>query len=240
MERPKIICHMMASLDGKIIGDFFGEDRTAYFIDQYEKIHTAYGSKAWMIGRISVQEHLGIGEFVAETKDVPNFPRTDYVTNNDADKYIVAVDPSGKIDWKNSHITEGRESSIGDHVIEVLTEKVSDSYLANLQNLGISYIFGGKETLDFKVVVKKLKDLFSIDQILLEGGAVLNGSLLNEGLIDELSLLVLPVVDGSANSKTIFETDSALKNFKSVNFVLDDVEKLENEGLWMKYSVKRD
>ena len=40
---------------------------------------------------------------------------------------------------------------------------------------------------------------------LLEGGGHLNGSLLKAGLVDELSLLHYPVIDGAASSPTIFE-----------------------------------
>lgn len=35
------------------------------------------------------------------------------------------------------------------------------------------YIFGGIKRLDFAVVVEKLKHLFLIDELLLEGGGVL-------------------------------------------------------------------
>lgn len=45
--------------------------------------------------------------------------------------------------------------------------------------------------MDFAVVVEKLKQLFLIDELLLERWGVLNGSFLNEDLIDELSLVFL-------------------------------------------------
>lgn len=102
----------------------------------------------------------------------------------------------------------------------MLTEQVSDAYLAYLKNLGISYIFGGKERLNFSVVVRKLKQLFSIDELMLEGGGVLNGSFLNENLIDELSLVIVPIVDGASNSVTLFEMDSSMKQQPSANFSL--------------------
>jgi riboflavin biosynthesis pyrimidine reductase len=127
-----------------------------------------------------------------------------------------------------------------DHIIEVLTEQVSDAYLAHLKNLGISYIFGGKERLNFTVVVEKLKNLFSIDKLMLEGGGFLNGSFLNEGLIDELSLILVPIADGASNSVTLFETSSFLTNQHPVNFFLKEVEKLNDGGLWLKYVTKHD
>jgi riboflavin biosynthesis pyrimidine reductase len=92
--------------------------------------------------------------------------------------------------------------------------------------------------LDFTVVVEKLKHLFSIDRLLLEGGGVLNGTFLNEGLIDELSLIIAPIADGSSNSLTLFETSSHLKKQPPVNFFLKEIEKLDDGGLWLKYVTK--
>ncbi|PRR89502.1 dihydrofolate reductase family protein [Bacillus atrophaeus] len=80
----------------------------------------------------------------------------------------------------------------------------------------------------FTVVVKKLKNLFSIDKLMLEGGGFLNGSFLNEGLIDELSLILVPIADGTSNSVTLFETSSFLTNQQPVNFFLKEIEKLDD------------
>lgn len=35
--RPYIICHMLTSLDGEIIGDYLREERTESFIKEYEE-----------------------------------------------------------------------------------------------------------------------------------------------------------------------------------------------------------
>lgn len=230
---------MLTSLDGKIIGDYLKEKRTRYFIEEYEKIHGHYGCKAWMCGRITMEEHFTFGhQLDLKHEDIPSIPRTDYVANKDAKSFAVAVDPSGKLGWTKNYITD--DYGLGDHIIEVLTEQVSDAYLVHLQKIGISYIFGGKERLNFIVVVKKLKNLFSIDKLMLEGGGYLNGSFLNERLIDELSLILVPIADGASNSVTLFETSSFLTNPHPVNFFLKEVKKLDDGGLWMKYVTKHD
>ena len=60
------------------------------------------------------------------------------------------------------------------------------------------YLFAGEQELDCALALHKLKEWFHIDRLLLAGGAVMNASLLQNGLIDELSVLVAPVVDGGA------------------------------------------
>jgi riboflavin biosynthesis pyrimidine reductase len=240
LERPYIICHMLTSLDGKIIGDYLDEDRAQYFIDQYEKIHDRYGCKAWICGRVTMEEHFTFGHKLdLKQEKISTIPRTDFVANKNAKTYAVAVDPSGKLGWTKNYISEGRENSTGNHIVEVLTEQVSDAYLDYLKKIDISYIFGGKEQLGFTVVVEKLKNLFLIDQLILEGGGVLNGSFLNEGLIDELSLVLVPIADGASSSLTLFETISLLKKPEPVNFFLKSIEKLDDGGLWMKYVTKQ-
>ena len=230
---------MATSLDGKIIGDFLRVDRAAYFSDEYERIHGQYGCKAWMCGRVTMEEHFTFGHKLNLKQDsIPTIPRTDYVANKDAKTFAIALDPSGKLGWTENKIAPWNEYRSEDHIIEVLTEQVSDAYLAYLKNLGISYIFGGKERLYFSVVVEKLKNLFSIDELMVEGGGFLNGSFLNEGLIDELSLMLVPIADGASNSLTLFETSSFLTNQHPVNFYLKDVKKLDDGGLWLKYVTK--
>ncbi|WP_339315122.1 hypothetical protein [Paenibacillus sp. FSL R10-2734] len=68
----------------------------------------------------------------------------------------------------------------------------------------------------------------------------MNGSFLNEDLIDELSLVLVPFADGASDSVTLFENKASLKNKQSANFSLKSVDKLNDDGLWMKYVTKRD
>ncbi|WP_312148417.1 RibD family protein [Paenibacillus odorifer] len=240
MDRPYIICHMLTSLDGKIIGDFLNEDRTAYFIQAYEEIDERYECKAWMCGRITMEEHFTQGNTLElKSEDILAIPRMDYVAQKTAKSYAVAVDPSGKLGWTTNSISKVNDDQTGDHIIEVLTEQVPDAYLNHLRQLGISYIFGGKDKLDFNLVVKKLKSVFSIDELLLEGGGFVNGSLLSQGLIDELSLILVPIADGASKSVTLFETGAYLQNSQPVNFFLKSIEKLDDDGLWIRYLTKK-
>ena len=87
-----------------------------------------------------------------------------------------------------------------------LAKRISTSNVDN-----ISYIFAGKEELDFQLAVEELGKLFPIQTIMLEGGGHINGSLLNEGLIDELSLLLLPLADGTPKTPTTFEVGEYLQ-----------------------------
>lgn len=50
MERPFVVCHMLASLDGKIDGAFFGAQQTAPALQVYGELRGFYGCQATLYG----------------------------------------------------------------------------------------------------------------------------------------------------------------------------------------------
>lgn len=125
----------------------------------------------------------------------------------------------------------------GDHVITILTEAVPDAYLAHLRDIGVSYIFAGAEHIHLKTALEKLYTLFGIKKLMLEGGAHINGSFLNEGLIDELHQLLLPIADGTIETSTLFEIDASVKKKGARMLKLEKVKQIEDDVLWLTYKV---
>ncbi|MDQ0269603.1 RibD family protein [Cytobacillus purgationiresistens] len=130
---------------------------------------------------------------------------------------------------------EGRR---GQHIITVLSENVSNQYLAHLRAIGVSYIFAGKSNrLDLKLALDKISRYYNITEFMLEGGGYINGSFLSAGLVDELSLILVPMVEGTNNSISLFEYgDNPFR--PGVEFTLQKVEPLENNILWLRYRLK--
>ena len=62
----------------------------------------------------------------------------------------------------------------------------------------------------------------------------MNASLLQEGLIDELSILVAPVVDGG-DGAALFRRGNILPVHPPMAFTLKDIKQLEGDGLWLRY-----
>lgn len=165
-------------------------------------------------------------------------PHEDYVAQRNALSYVVAVDPSGRLGWKENTIHDYAKRPPA-HIIEILTEQVSDAYLAYLQKIGISYLFAGEKQINCSLLVSKLKNLFGIQRLLLEGGGYLNGSFMNAGMIDELSLVVAPIADGDSHTVTLFEKADYLEKGIPMEFGLVRVDRLGESGLWLQYKTKR-
>ena len=96
-----------------------------------------------------------------------------------------------------------------------MSEQVKDEYLSYLQDIGVSYIFAGKDDFDILLAVSKLYDLFGIKKLLLEGGSIINGAFNKVGIIDEVSLVVVPIT-GSTLDKPLFY-EGNVENYKLVN-----------------------
>lgn len=225
--KPHVICHMVASLDGRIITSRWGKKPN---INAYETTAATFDAQAWLCGRVTMEVDFTDGLQPNLQPGTAPPDRHDFVADTAATSFAIAIDAHGKLGWEAGHIDD-------DHVIAVLTEQVSPAYLAYLRRQGVSYIFGGAKELDFKLVLTKLGKLFPIKTVLLEGGGHINGSLLKAGLVDELSLLHYPVIDGAGSSAAVFEQGEQLG--PPAKLRLKHVEQLPDDLVWLRYDVLR-
>lgn len=239
MKRPFVICHMLASLDGKIDGAFFGAPETAPALKTYGELREFYGCQATLYGTTTMLGGYADGR-VSKLPPLPQgFPKKDWINSDrkSLGNFIVSVDAKGELAFLSDTIEKKGRSAA--HVIEVLTEQASPEYLDYLQKQGVSYLFAGKERLDCALLLKKLWELFGIEKLMVAGGGIMNWSFLLEGLIDELSLVIAPVADGSTTAVSIFERADFLPNSIPVGFHLKEVKILDGDVLWLRYNINR-
>ncbi|GGP08857.1 RibD family protein [Oceanobacillus neutriphilus] len=238
MNRPYIFCHMEVSVDGKIIGKFMGtpegkkSGKLFYNLAFGENPH--YRHQGWLSGRTTTDDNFTKYKEPDLDKNAAPVPEGDFVVETNLDKYYVSVDASGKLGWTSNELKYQDTTA---HVLEVLTEKASNEYKAMLRKLNIPYIIAGKDSLDFQVVVQKLREKFHIETLMLGGGGVLNWSFIQAGLCDEVSIVISPSADGSADSPSLFETKEGLSDDTPVSFTLKDVEAKEDGCVWLRYLV---
>jgi riboflavin biosynthesis pyrimidine reductase len=223
--KPYVICHMAASVDGRIATA--GWNLSPEGRAEYERTAATYHAEAWMCGRITMAAYAR--GTAPQAQSIPvTLAKTDFVAPHTETTYAVAVDPRGKLYWHTNAID-------GDHVVAVLTEQVSDDYLACLQAQQVSYLFAGTHTLDVASALDKLAALFQVKTVLLEGGGKLNGAMLRAGLIDELSLLVAPLADGTNGTPTVFDALEQTPSPVPVHFLLQAVEQRADGIVWLRY-----
>ena len=103
-----------------------------------------------------------------------------------------------------------------------------------MKQKGVSYIFCGKEKIDIQVMNEKLYSLFGIKKLMLEGGGLTDSLFLEADCIDEMSLVIVPLVDGSKDGVNLFEE----KSCNIQEYELKTVEELPQNGLWLNYKKK--
>ena len=67
----------------------------------------------------------------------------------------------------------------------------------------------------------------------------MNGSFLQEDLIDEVSIVMAPVADGNTESVSIFERSGFLPDRAPSAFSLLSADRTAGDGLWLRYALKK-
>ena len=230
--KPHVICHMVSSLDGRILPNRW-RPKGAHEAGLFERLHEQLQGDAWLVGRVTGREFAKAEAYPARTDRT--YPREPWFARRDAPAYGIVLDANGKIVW-------GRSDIGGDPIVVVLTEQVSDAHLAGLRGDGVSYIFAGKRDLDLGLALAILNRDLGIERLLIEGGGVTNGAFLRAGLIDEISLAILPVVDGAKGAPSVFdsrdEDAGAPTPLRSMTPAHTEV--LDGGALWLRYKLEND
>lgn len=229
--KPYVTCHMASSIDGRILPSRW---RPQVRVGElFDRLHAELGGQAWLIGRASGQEFAKAEAYPVDPQEA--FPREPWFARRDASAYGVVLDAQGKIAW-------GRSDIGGDPIVVVLTEQVSDAHLAGLRSDGVSYIFAGTTSLDLRRALEILNRELGVERLLLEGGGVANGGFLRAGLVDEISLIVWPVVDGAAGAPSVFDSTPADADRRAPVRAMQllGCEQLADGAVWLRYRVDND
>jgi len=153
--RPTIICHMSTSIDGCLHPSRFTRAANWDVLrGHYEKVHDRFEADGWIVGRRTASEMAkGTERNIA---DAPKLPREAHVGDIKGRKLAVTIDPSGRVHY-------GKDNIGGDHVVAVLGEQVSDTYLTELREDGVSYIFAGASGDDLSGAMQQLASHFHVD-----------------------------------------------------------------------------
>ena len=235
MMRPYIICHMVTSIDGKVTGDFLFQDECAEATDTYYRINRERKADGFICGRVTMEESFTGGWYpdLSQYKPVRHDMdmKMDFIVDDLSGFYAIAFDTHGKLGWRSNKIIDpdGDPGYDGAQIIEVLSEEVDERYLGYLEAMEIPYIFAGESAIDVELALFKLKTIIGCETLLLEGGSIINGAFERAGVVDELSLVVAPMIAGK-DSKPLF-MDSDIENFELV--------KAENENGNLVLNYKR-
>lgn len=231
VSKPYVICHMVTSVDGKILGDRWGRlpggQTTA---DLFESTAESFGIPAWLVGTTTMKEFMG--EDQPLPKGRPRLPREDYLAKPKAKHLAIGADSKGVLRFQESEVD-------GDHVVLLVTDRVSNAYLAHLRDAGVSYLFCGKDHVDLRVALSKLREKLGLRQLMLQGGGTFNGAMLKEGLVDELSQIIVPIADGGGPEITgVFDAPGEPLPKAAATLRLKSHKVLDGGCIWLRYRLR--
>jgi 2,5-diamino-6-(ribosylamino)-4(3H)-pyrimidinone 5'-phosphate reductase len=180
---PKIITHNAVSLDGSISG--FTID-----LEKYYAIVSSLKPDAMLVGSSTAKS--GIEMY---SDGIPDESNADFVkpriTPEDKRPYWVIPDHNGLLQGR-LHIF--RRFEYCKDVIILLTEKSPESYVKYLMERNYDVIISGHEDVDLNHSLGILARKYDCKTVVTDSGGNLNKALLEAGLVDEISLIISPVL----------------------------------------------
>lgn len=222
--RPYIICHMVASIDGRI--DCSMVEKISG--DEYYTTLEELDCPTLLEGRVTMQHYNALKEPFVPKTDKP-IGRTDTYIAEESDAYMVSADTLGRLQWESNNID-------GAPLICVVSEKAPEEYLDTLREQQISWIAAGKAGIDLEKAMEILYGHFGVRRLGLLGGGHINGGFLEAGLIDEVSLLLAPGIDGRKGQTSLFDGITNQSRVP-VPLKLEQVKRLNNDVIWIRYRI---
>lgn len=225
MARPYIICHMMQSVDGRVACDMV--DKISG--DEYYEALASLDCPSNVEGKHSYQLHYcGFAEF--KPSQPGGIGKETWHIARPADGYSISVDTRGVLLWD--------DTDHSNHLC-IVSEQASAEYLAYLEQREISYIATGRRSIDLPRAMEILHDVFGVKRLAVVGGGKINGAFLSAGLIDELSAMIAPGIDGRTGQPALFDGISDHESFLPISLSLKSAEALGNGVIWARYDVAR-
>ena len=211
--KPRVIIHNAVSLDGKVTG--FEVDMRRYYalVPTWKEDATLCGSGTILAapeGRVREGD-----ECEPRRKPGPG----------DRRPLLVVADSRGRVRCWSMLLGAGfwRDG------VAICSRRTPDQHLEYLRKRGVSRIVAGDEGVDPARALAILRSRFKVRTIRVDSGGTLNAALLRDGLVDELSLLVHPVLAGTAARPLFAGTDSLKRSFRPFH-----QERLSGGLVWLR------
>ncbi len=216
--KPRVIIHNAISVDGRIDG--FEVDLGLYY-----GLVSIWNEDATLIGSETI---LKAGDTIPDETEKDLQPRK--ITPNDSRPLLVIADSHGRIKAWHYLLSQPywRDG------VSLCSKITPAGHLDYLKARGIHCIVTGGEKVDLSKALEELNGRFGVKTVRVDSGGTLNGSLLRDGLVDEISLLIHPCVIGDPARKSLFHPDL----LKSIPMTLLSAEQKPGGVLWVRYAVK--
>ncbi len=224
MKKPHIVCHMMASVDGRIDCDMTEKIESG---EEYYEALAELNAPTTLCGRVTARMHYALpGTF--EATDATPIGQETFHKASEADAYAIVADSKGTLLWDGNRLDD-------QPLLCIVSTCAPQEYLDYLKANGISFIATGREQTDLKRAMELLAEEFGVTRLAIVGGGKVNGGFLSAGLIDEMSLMIAPGIDGRSDQPSVF--DGIPATAEPTRLRLTHCKAYECGTVWMRYAV---
>lgn len=216
---------MIASVDGRIDCDMTEQIEGG---NEYYEALEALDCPSMLMGRVTMQMHYALAEpFMAH--DTTPIDHEAFHVARRAEAYCIGIDTHGRLQW-------GENEFDGQALLIITDEKCPKAYHDRLTEQGISWIATGRDGINLARAMALLAEEFGVERLAVTGGGHINGAFLEAGLLDEVSYMVAPGIDGRAGMAAVFD-GIADKSRPATQLRLESVKQM-GETVWMRYTFK--
>lgn len=222
--RPYIVSHMMMSVDGRIdcpmVAQISGEE--------YYTALDSFGLSSKLSGRVTAAlECSAVSDELSVDANASIKGESVYKAV-ESDEYTIVVDTWGRLQIASAEAD-------GHSLLVIMSERVSEEHLDMLRRENVSWIATGKGHIDLHRAMDILGEEFGIKKLIIVGGGNINGGFLETGLIDEVSVMMAPGIDGRRGETAVFD-GCAWEADAPYRLKLVSVEQVKGtEVIWVRY-----
>lgn len=218
MKAWKVVLHSSVSLDGSLLG--FDVDMAAHY-----EIAGTYRADVHLIGSNTVV--AGMKMFCPQ---IPKEEPSDFQKPKRSKTLPLWVIPDTTGKLRGLHHVYRRFELCRDIVV-LVSRKTPRDYLRHLKERNYEYHIVGDDHIDCAQALSLLSKQYHAKTILTDTGRILNCTLLNQGLVDEISLLVHPIIAGKNRYALMGNVDA------NITLKLTGTRKLGGGKVWLTYNV---
>lgn len=216
---------MIASVDGRIDCEMTEQIEGG---NEYYEALEALDCPSMLMGRVTMQMHYAAGEPFEPADSTPIGHEAFFVARRSS-AYCVAADTRGRLQWDANEYDAGA-------LLVLTSEDAPRAYHDCLTRQGISWIAVGKGSIDLARAMEILAEEFAVERLAVTGGGNINAAFLEAGLLDEVSFMVAPGIDGRAGMTAVFDGIKD-KGRRPTPLRLKSVQQM-GETVWIRYNLK--
>jgi len=219
---PWVVVHNEVSVDGRI-------DWLDVHMGLYYELAQRFVEDATMAGADTIL--AAPDKMEEETEE----DLTAFAEEPDEDRlpYLVIPDSRGRVRvW---HML--RRWPYWGRFVALVSDTTPIEYLEYLGDRNIEFIRAGDDHVDLRRALEELRERYDVRVVRTDSGGTLNGLLLWDGLVDEVSVLLNASLVGDKNTTSFFKAPPGWSKNDVVRMKLTHVEELDDNTVWLRYDV---